>query len=386
MSHLIASCCVAGVLLISASALAQAATGRVEPDPKEFMDRFWASTTMRGESLFFVQREEGRPPTATLLFRPERILSVRSATREVAYEEGRDYLVDRASGVMSLPPGSRIPFKTMAEMYPPADSKLPKMAHLRGDPKTCLIFSEGSFFHRLQVEVSYDHAGGLWRGPVPAFAGQTLPRTIEKLKKGRGITLAISGDSISAGANASRSTGVAPFMPPYPALVARGLEQVYGGRVDLKNFAVGGWTTDRGAKDAGRVADARPDLLIIAYGLNDCGGVPVQRFVSNLQAIMATVRQQSPEAEFILISTMLGNEEWHLLNLDRLRAYREAMKELTVGEGVVLADITGMWEEMLRRKSFHDLTGNGVNHPNDFGHRVYAATILALLVEAQGGE
>jgi hypothetical protein len=87
VSHLIASCCVAGVLLISASALAQAATGRVEPDPNEFMDRFWASTTMRGESLFFVQREESKPPTATLLFRPERILSVRSATREVAYED-----------------------------------------------------------------------------------------------------------------------------------------------------------------------------------------------------------------------------------------------------------------------------------------------------------
>jgi hypothetical protein len=27
--------------------------------------------------------------------------------------------------------------------------------------------------------------------------------------------------------------------------------------------------------------------------------------------------------------------------------------------------------------------GNGINHPNDFGHRVYAQVILALLV---GGE
>ena len=28
-----------------------------------------------------------------------------------------------------------------------------------------------------------------------------------------------------------------------------------------------------------------------------------------------------------------------------------------------------------------DLTGNGVNHPSDFGHRLYAQVILALLVE-----
>jgi len=28
------------------------------------------------------------------------------------------------------------------------------------------------------------------------------------------------------------------------------------------------------------------------------------------------------------------------------------------------------------RKTHHDLTGNGINHPNDFGHRLYAQVIL----------
>jgi hypothetical protein len=36
---------------------------------------------------------------------------------------------------------------------------------------------------------------------------------------------------------------------------------------------------------------------------------------------------------------------------------------------------------LLKRKSFYDLTGNGVNHPNDFGHCVYAQTLLALLID-----
>ena len=31
---------------------------------------------------------------------------------------------------------------------------------------------------------------------------------------------------------------------------------------------------------------------------------------------------------------------------------------------------------MYKRKSTVDLTGNGVNHPNDFGHRVYASALL----------
>ena len=42
-----------------------------------------------------------------------------------------------------------------------------------------------------------------------------------------------------------------------------------------------------------------------------------------------------------------------------------------------------MWEELLKHKSFYDITGNGINHPNDFGHRVYAETLLSLLVDEQ---
>ncbi|MCA9034833.1 MAG: alpha/beta hydrolase [Planctomycetaceae bacterium] len=41
---------------------------------------------------------------------------------------------------------------------------------------------------------------------------------------------------------------------------------------------------------------------------------------------------------------------------------------------------------MLKRKSDHDLTGNGVNHPNDFGHRIYAQVLSSLLLPRQPGE
>jgi len=33
---------------------------------------------------------------------------------------------------------------------------------------------------------------------------------------------------------------------------------------------------------------------------------------------------------------------------------------------------------MLEHKHDFDLTGNGLNHPNDFGHRLYAQTLLSL--------
>jgi hypothetical protein len=33
------------------------------------------------------------------------------------------------------------------------------------------------------------------------------------------------------------------------------------------------------------------------------------------------------------------------------------------------------------QKQYWDLTGNGVNHPNDFCHRIYAQVLSALLVK-----
>ena len=51
------------------------------------------------------------------------------------------------------------------------------------------------------------------------------------------------------------------------------------------------------------------------------------------------------------------------------------------GPGVALADVTAVWELLLTHKHDLDLTGNGLNHPNDFGHRVYAQMILRAILD-----
>ncbi len=76
---------------------------------------------------------------------------------------------------------------------------------------------------------------------------------------------------------------------------------------------------------------------------------------------------------------MLGNKDWVRLKQELFPQYRDALAELT-GPGVALADLTSVWTELLKFKQDWDLTGNGVNHPNDFGHRVYAQVITALLI------
>jgi lysophospholipase L1-like esterase len=333
---------------------------------------------MNGESLFFIGDDEGA--TATLLFPPERIVSVTSATGEIEYEDKRDYTVDYQSGCITRSAGSRIPFTSHAELFPPltgpGSSAMPK----RNASTARLMSAVGDVFHRRQVTATYFHQPHLWRGPIPRFARGVLANTFSRLTASRRLTICLMGDSISEGYNASGFTGVAPFQPPFGQLVAEALERAYGATVSFHNFAVAGATADHGMWETASVSKAQPDLVLIAYGMNDAGYASATDFVARIQKIMGEIRRRVPDAEFVLVAPMLPHREWDYVIEGRIPEYRDGLEALC-DESTVLADVTSLWSALLTRKSQYDLSGNGINHPNDFGHRMYAETILGLLIE-----
>lgn len=338
---------------------------------------FWLSQTMEGESVLFIQDKAGAQPKASLLFEPTQILSVSASSGGATYQEGRDYLWKSGSREILLPPGSRIVSRTPQDLRRPAGSQPYRLTHRDGNGE--ILFGATHEYHDLQTLVTYSH-GGEWGGPRPSFAGDQLPRTIRRLSEKQPLTIALFGDSISTGSNASGWAKVAPFQPPYQDLLVMNLQAAYGAKVTLHNFAVGGTDTAWGLANIGKVIEAKPDLVILAFGMNDAAGRPVDQYQANIRAMVDAVRRALPEAEFILVATMLGNANWTTLRHERFPQYRDALKELC-GPGIALADLTGMWAELLRHKQDWDLTGNGVNHPNDFGHRVYAQVLSALLIE-----
>jgi lysophospholipase L1-like esterase len=322
--------------------------------------------------VLFVKKEGG-PAEARLIFAPTRIVKVESASGETVYLEGKDYMLE--GGKFVLPEGSGIPFKTEAELRPPTTTPgTPGYIRLRGHPDTGLLFGEGAFFHNMQTCVTYSHKE-TWNGPVPEPAAENLPKTLAKLKAKQKIILGVSGDSISAGGNASKFTKAPPFQPAFPELVANGLESRFGAEVSLKNRAVGGWNSKQGFADSAKLAEEKPELVIVAYGMNDNFETPV--FILNIKGIMEGIRASNPDVEFILVAGMCGNNDWAPIRPEKFPAYRDALKALRA-EGVAVADVTSLWIELMKRKRFLDLTGNGVNHPNDFAHRLYAQTILSL--------
>jgi len=134
------------------------------------------------------------------------------------------------------------------------------------------------------------------------------------------------GDSISQGYNASGFTKAPPFIPPYPALVAAQLEKTYGSKVALHNRAIAGWSVGQGARDLDKLLKLRPDLVIIAYGMNDVGGRNPERFKTNIAELLKQIKEANAVTEVILVTSMMGNPEWVRTPAEMFPKYRNALK------------------------------------------------------------
>ncbi len=348
------------------------ATARLKP--------FWRSDIMDGESVLFIKEGKNEQPKADLLFVPTKILLVCSSSGDVVYKEGTDYVWDPGTREITLSKNSRIPFKTPQDLRRSNGSQQYGLTHRDG--KGEILFGGGHEYHDMQAVVTYQHKPDAWSEKVPLYAGDQLPRTIEKLQEKQPLTIAVFGDSISTGCNASGWAKTAPFQPAYYDLLALNLEKTYGGKVTTKNFAVGGVDSPWGVANIQKVIDAKPDLVILAFGMNDDpAGRSAESYQANIKAMVDAVRKANPQTEFILVASMLGNPDWTLIHPELFPQYRDALAELC-GSGVALADLTSIWTWLLKHKRYWDLTGNGVNHPNDFGHRVYAEVLSTLLIDS----
>lgn len=231
----------------------------------------------------------------------------------------------------------------------------------------------------MQTCITYSHAPNLWKSAVPKFDPKALPRSIGKLLNKQPLSIVVLGDSISSGCNASGWAEGAPFQPPYPELLRRYLETRCQGKVTVQNLSVGGTDTRWALTMIDKVVEPKPDLVIVAFGMNDSAGRSAKEYQANTEAVMDKIREWLPDVEFILVASMLGNRDWTRLKQELFPQYRDALAGLC-RPGVAVADLTAIWTGFLELKRDWDQTGNGVNHPNDFGHRVYAQVLSTLLV------
>jgi lysophospholipase L1-like esterase len=340
------------------------------------LEPVWSSPIVHGESVLFI-KDGDDAPKARLALKPKKINKIVMANRSQEFSED-DYTVDPTTRTLTLTEKTRIPVLKAEDMYPPKGSPN-SYREKAGDPTRWMLFNEGHMFHDLQIEVTYE-ADEPWTGYRPTIAKDLLPRTLAKLKSGEPITIALTGDSISTGDNASGITGAQPGQPGYPEMVAEQLRASFPSKVTLVNRAVGGWRLEHGLKDLPKVLESKPDLVIIAYGMNHIRSGDAKGFKKMLGSMIEQIHAANEETEILLVTPMYGNRNWKNTPKEQFPLHRDAIASF-VKPGIALADVTTLWGNFLDHKGDLDMIGNGVNHPNDFGHRLYAQAVLGLLIE-----
>ena len=337
---------------------------------EQLMSPIWDSEIIYDEFLTMV-RSNG-VCQAPLLFEPEEILSVTSADKLTEYEESVDWVVHE--NMLCLTEGSRIFAFDENELI--FDTCKPEESFPTTDGKYSL-FKEEHFFHDRQIAVTYKKADGNLMF-APKFQRDLLPKTMAKLYGHESIKVVLFGDSIAAGANSSGITLTTPFLPRWGNLFVESLRRHYNTKVEFINPSVGGKDSYWGLECAkSKVADYKPDLAIIAFGMNDRDRG--EAFAERIRKIMGCIRETSPKTEFILCATTVPNDrvkgfyyyqDEHLESLTKLKT-----------EGVAIADFYTMQKCLMNKKRFIDMTGNNLNHPNDFLIRCHAQVLAAMLIK-----
>ena len=346
---------------------------------KEEMTSFIGSTTAYNETVMMV----GAPAQAKLLFTPTKILSVTNFERTKEYSEGVDWVYE--NGYLKLLTGTSAFSYTTEQAYPSVSSD--QTFGKKGGG--FIVFGNDNLYTR-QLSVTYTHKPVNWEGPVYKYSDNKLLGTKAKLNGGSEIKIALLGDSISAGNCASGRYGVSPYTPNWIELFKRTLENNYRSNLvtlessDSGNlYAKGGTVSSYGVGKSNELKTQNADLVIIAFGMNDAsGGVSKASYKANIEAMINNVKSTNQNAEFVLVASMVSNPESTITaNDDLFNQYREALNELAYGDTKIqVLNMTDISKEILKNKKFLDMTGNNVNHPNDYLVRWYAQALSSMLV------
>jgi lysophospholipase L1-like esterase len=163
-------------------------------------------------------------------------------------------------------------------------------------------------------------------------------------------------------------------------MIQKKLQNIYEATVGVRNVAVGGWATVNGLDAFNeRVLAEQADLMVLAYGMND-RGTPLDKYKEMIADMVCRFKKFNPDGEVVLVAPMLPNVETDWLKNQPLFAEKlyELEKEYSF---VSVADMTQIhWGILSTGKRYRDMTGNNINHPNDFIARVYAQVILKTLL------
>lgn len=379
----------------------EAVNGSYSYTEEERVRPFWLGNTVYNESVMCLN--ENGFKEATTMFKPIKVIAVYDWTMKKEYKEGEDWTLTE-EGKIRFKEESEVPVfndnwaygKDMPTGYTETDDNDVTLNKYRvfdcidqeGNTKQ-VIYHEGPLFYSYNLNVTYVYDPAEFNYDcVKSYAGE-LTGLNAKLANKEDIKMVILGDSISEGCSASKHWNRDPFSPFYGELVKNELERVYGTNVNMTNMSVGGktskWgagvdTSDGGGNNLPRIREIKPDLLVISFGMNDVSSVPAAEFQTYIRKIADTAREANENCQLIFLNSYPGQKDY--VRWDKQKAIGQAFEEVSYEYADCLfINMFPVGEEFLKTKRYYEITNNGVNHPNDFMHRVYAMNVLSGIID-----
>lgn len=119
--------------------------------------------------------------------------------------------------------------------------------------------------------------------------------------------------------------------------------------------------------------------MILGFGMND--REPGNIFQGHMKELIRQVQRKLPKAELLLITTTLPNPATPTPPI-HFTAYQDEYSDVLNAleeTGIAVADVQAVQKEIGKRKRYLDITGNWLNHPNDFLARLQAQVVFAAL-------
>ena len=378
-----------------------------EPDPAEHdvtkfnLDQFlypiWEGNISYAEAAFVRQQEDGGIAPIKLLYPIDTIISVRSADLKTLYVPGEDYYIDDEGNLCILESGN-IPVLAYDDYHFPLSqeehnqnklaTKLPEANNFGWGFIRAEIGSNKPGMSQWTLAVTYMHEEEAeCVVNVPSAKSETYASLIAKLNAGEDIKIVATGDSITDGWSASGKNGVniAPYCPQYNVLVEQYIKNAYNVNVTQKNVGVSGSNTNGGVSKLSEICAEDPDLVIIAFGMNDGCSMAPSTYINNINTMVKTINDNCPDACIVVVGTCLPNPEfaWNPGGEPALKYHIDYIDYLKEAEptwkNAAHADVTTVNIDLYAKKVYQDLAGSNSNHPNDYMHRIYAQVIIQTI-------
>jgi len=210
----------------------------------------------------------------------------------------------------------------------------------------------------------------------PSEAEKLLPKTLKKLRSGEPIKILSWGDSVT-GFKRFQTMFVDRLRKQYPRANIELVTEAWGGHNTKTYFDEPSGSVHNYQE---KVLDQKPDLVVSEF-VNDAG-LSEQQVEVQYGKILADFNKLG--TEWIILTPHYIRPDWMQLTRQRdidedPRPYVKGLRLFAAQHQIALADASLRYGRLWRQGiPYLTLMENNINHPNVFGHSLFADSLMAL--------